>query len=150
MINERGVFTRILAVAGTVLTWFPIAAPILLTLARLGADGRFRFDYLIPAELFPSALVGGLLLFWAAIRSRSHLKLIGWSFGSAIVLLIGSQVLAMVTGLASGAIDARGWVFVVVLGGIIAYALGVVAMAVGGVLLLRDLNKPAMAGKAPQ
>ncbi len=147
MIYDKGVFTRILAVAGTVLSWFPIAAPILLTLARLGMDGRFRFDYLIPAELFPSALVGGLLLLWAAIRSRSHLKLIGWSFGSAIFLLIGSQVLAVLTGLASGAIEARGWVFVVVLAGIIAYVLGVVAMGVGGVLLLRDLNKTAIEGK---
>ncbi len=142
MIYDKGVFTKILAVAGTVLAWFPIAAPVLLALASLGMDGRFRFDYLMPAELFPAALVGGLMLLWAAIRAKAHLKLIAWSFGSAVFLLIGSQVLAMLTGLASGAIDAGGWVFVVVLGGILAYALAVIAMAVGGTRLIRALYKP--------
>ncbi len=141
MISEKGVFTKILAVAGTVLAWFPIATPVLLTLASLGIERMFRFDYLMPAELFPAALVGGLMLLWAAIRAKAPLKLIGWSLGSAVLLLIGSQVLAVASGIASGAIDEGGWVFAVVLGGIIGYALAVIAMAVGGMRLLRTLYK---------
>ncbi len=37
----------------------------------------FRFDYLMPAELFPATLVGGGLLIWAALRAHSRRRLIG-------------------------------------------------------------------------
>jgi hypothetical protein len=40
------------------LAWFPILAPIVFAVGSLLRDGRFRFDYLMPAELFPVVLVG--------------------------------------------------------------------------------------------
>lgn len=139
---KKGVFTKILAIVGTILAWFPILAPVLLSLAKMLADGIFRFDYLMPAELFPFALAGGLLLLWAALRAKTQVKIIGWGLGAAVVLLGGSQALAVVTGLASGSTEPTGWVWAVVLVAIIAYALALVAVAVGGVLLLRDAYKP--------
>ena len=139
--EKKGVFTKILAIGGTVLVWFPILAPVLLSVGFTIRSGRFRLDYLMPAELFPVALVGALMLLWAAIRARSQRKLIGWGLGCAVVLLVGSQLLAVITGLASGEIEPVGWPWALTLGGIIGYALALVVIGVGGVLLLRNLYR---------
>jgi hypothetical protein len=140
--EKKGVFTKILAIVGTVLVWFPILAPILLSVAAFITERVFRFDYLMPAELFPAALVGGGLLIWAALRARSRWGLIGWGFGVAASLLVGGQELAVVTGLASGATEPVGWRWALVLASIVVYSLALVVIGVGGVLLLHDLFKP--------
>jgi len=140
--KDKGVFTRILAIAGTVFVWFPILAPILFSAALFTRARVFHFDYLMPAEFFPFALAGGVLLLWAAIRARSQRGLIGWGLGIAAGLLVGGQALAVATGLASGETDATGWQWALVLGSLIAYILALIAVGVGGVLLLRDLFKP--------
>jgi peptidoglycan/LPS O-acetylase OafA/YrhL len=139
--EKKSVLTKILAIAGTVLVWFPILAPILLSVAVIITEHIFRFDYLMPAELFPAALAGGVLLLWAALRARSHRRLIGWGLGIAVGLLVFGQVLAVVTGLASGETDPAGWWWALVLSAIIVYSLALVVTGVGGVLLLRDLFK---------
>jgi hypothetical protein len=139
--EKKNLFTKILAITGTVLVWLPILAPILFSLARLMSRPFFQIDYLMPAELFPLVLVGGGLLLWAAFRCRKRRGLIGWSLVSALALLVGSQVLAEVTGLASGRTEPTGLPWVLVLGGLIGYILAVVVVGVGGALLLRDLFK---------
>jgi hypothetical protein len=48
-------------------------------------------------------------------------------------------VLAVVTGLASGETEPAGWPWALVLASLAGYALALVAMGVGGALLLRDL-----------
>jgi hypothetical protein len=58
--EKKGGVTIILAILGTVLVWFPILAPVLLSVAAIIKERPFRFDYLMPAELFPAALVGGV------------------------------------------------------------------------------------------
>lgn len=141
--GNKTTLTKILAILGTVLTWLPVLAPVLFSAARFIQARRFRFDYLMPAELFPLFLAGGLLLLWAAARAHSQRGIIGWSFGIAIVLLFGSQVLAVVTGLASGETEPAGLWWAIMLGAIIAYALTIVVMGVGGIFLLRDLFKPS-------
>lgn len=141
--EKKDILTKILAITGTVLVWFPILAPILISVAAFITERMFRFDYLMPAELFPFALVGGSLLLWAALRARSQWKLIGWGFGSAVFLLLGGQGLAVITGLASGETAPAGWRMAVVLAALIAYDLALVAVGVGGVLLLRNLFKPS-------
>jgi hypothetical protein len=141
--KKTGVLTKILAIMGTVLVWFPILAPIPFSAAFLISEHIFRFDYLMPAELFPFALAGAGLLLWAALQARAQQRLIGWGLAAAIGLLVGGQGLAVVTGLASGATEPVGWMMTLVLAAIIAYALALVFIGVGGVLLLRDLFKPA-------
>ncbi len=136
---KKGALTKTLAIAGTVLVWFPILAPVLFSVVAIIQASIFRFDYLMPAELFPAALVGGGALLWAALRARSRRGLIAWGLGVAIAFLIGSQVLAVVTGLASGEREPDGWWRVLVLGSIVVYALAVVVVGVGGGLLLGDL-----------
>jgi len=140
--ENKGVLTKILAIAGTVLVWFPILAPILITTILFTQEQIFRFDYLMPAELGLFVFGGGILLLVAAIRAHFHAKLIGWGLGTALVLLVGGQALAVVTGLADGSTEIGGWQWMLVLGTLVAYVLAIVASGVGGVLLLRDVFKP--------
>ncbi len=141
--SKKDIFTKTLATAGTVLAWLPILAPVLFSAALLIRARIFRFDYLMPAEIFPVALVGGGLLLWAAFRARARRGLIGGSLAGAVVLLAGSQALAVVTGLASGRTEPTGWQWALVLALLALFVLALIAMGVGGVLLLRDFFKTA-------
>ncbi len=134
--------TKALAVAGTALAWFPILAPFVLGLVFRVARGWFRFDYLMPAELFPSALVGGGLLLWAAIRVRSNRRLIGWSLAAAVCMLVGGQALAVLTGLASGEAEPVGLWWALVVLSLVVYVVSVAVMGAGGIRLLRELFSP--------
>lgn len=139
--ENKGALTKILAIAGTIFMWLPILAPIVLSLISLIAHGLFRFDYLMPVELGLFAFGGGILLLVAAIRARSHVKLIGWGLGIALVMVVGGQAIAVVTGLADGWTETGGWQWMLVLGSLIAYTVAVAVVGIGGVLLSRDLFK---------
>jgi hypothetical protein len=139
--EKKDVFTKILAIIGTILMWFPILTPIVLSAASFIGERVFRFDYLMPAELFPSALLGGGLLLWASLRARSRRGLIGWGLAIAVGMLFGGQALAVVTGMASGETEPTAWLMALILVPIGIYALALVAVGVGGVLLARDLFK---------
>jgi peptidoglycan/LPS O-acetylase OafA/YrhL len=106
------------------------------------ARGWFRFDYLMPAELFPSVLVGGGLLLWAAVRVRSNRRLIGWSLAAAVCMLVGGQTLAVLTGLASGDSEPVGFWWALVILSLVVYVVSVAAMGAGGIRLLRELFSP--------
>jgi len=138
-VKETHWWTRALAIGGTGLVWFVLLAPAMAGVIALGAEGTFRFDYLLPAELFPAAGAGGILLLWAALRARSQRSLIGLSLAAAAGLLAGGQALAESTGLATGEIGPSGWPWALVLGTIAAYALALAVIGAGGLLLLRDL-----------
>ncbi len=92
--EKKGVLTKVLAVVGTALVWVPILFTLAISVIGSISDRILRFDYLLPAELFPFALVGSLLL-WAALRARSHQKLIGLGLGAMLVFLIGGQAIAV-------------------------------------------------------
>jgi hypothetical protein len=140
--TKRGFFTKVLALAGTVLAWFPILMTVATSVVGTIGSRVFRLDWLMPAELFPVALVGGGLLMWAALRAHSRRGLIGWGLGIAAGLLVGGQVLAVVTGLASGETEPTGFLWALLVTSIIAYSLALVEIGVAGVLLLRDLLRP--------
>jgi hypothetical protein len=131
--------TRGLAVVGTILVWIPIAAPVVFLLIRLARGGGFGMDYLMPAELFPMVVLGGVLLLVAALLARRRVKWIAWGLGLAVALLVGGQVLAVVSGLANGDTKPEGLPWVLVIASIVGYILAVIAVGVGGVLLARDL-----------
>ena len=139
--EKKDCLTKILAIFGMVLVWFPVLAPFLASTGLFIRSGMFRFDYLMPAELFPSALLGGAMLLWAALRAHSHQKLIGWGLALAVIMLFGGQAVAVVTGLASGETEPTPLLIGLVLGPIVIYALLLVAVGVGGVWLVRDLFK---------
>ncbi len=137
--GKTGVLTKALAVAGTAFTWFPLLAPVAITALAFAAARVWRFDYLMPAELFPLALAGGALLIWAAQRAQMWRRHIAAAYVLMIALLAGGQLLAVATGLASGARAPVGWRWVAVLASLALYALALLATAVGGALLVRDL-----------
>ena len=136
---KRDTLTKILAIAGTVLAWIPILAPFLFSLIILSRGGMFHFDYLMPAELFLVALAGGVLLIWAALRARSRLRLFIWSLSIMVILLVGGQALAVLTGIASGEAEPAGIWMGFILASLAIYVLALAAAGVGGALLLRDL-----------
>ncbi len=137
--QKRDLIARILAILGTVLVWLPLLAPLFFGLVRLAGTGRFQFDFLMPAELFPVLLVGSVLLIVAAVLSHAYRRLIVGSFILAVVLLVGGQGLAVVSGLASGEIEPQGiwWALVIVL--FVLYICALIAVGTGGILLLRRL-----------
>lgn len=104
--------------------------------------GGLRFDYLMPAELFLVALIGGGLLLWAAVRAQRRQGLIGWSLALMVVFLVSVQALAQVTGLASGAAAANGWRLALVMAGLAGYIAALVVLGTGGILLARDVIRP--------
>jgi hypothetical protein len=137
--ERTGLLTKALAAVGVVLAWFPIAATVATSVLGTARARIFRFDYLMPAELFPVALIGGALLLWAALRARSRRGLIGWGLGLAVGLLAGGQALAVATGLASGETAPSGWPWVLVITSLVAYTLALIEIGTAGVLLVRDL-----------
>lgn len=145
--KRNRVFPKFLAIAGTILTWIPILAPLGFSLILLITRKIFRFDYLMPAELFPSALLGAILLFWAACQVKTRRKWIGWSFVASILLLLGSQTFAVITGLASGRTQPVGWPWIIVLTMLAVFTLALISIGIGGVLLIRDLFKPSQPEK---
>lgn len=139
--QKRDGLTKALAIAGTALVWIPLVLPLLFAILAFARARMFRFDYLMPAELFPVVAVGAGLLLWAAFRARSQHKLIAWAIGIAVAALIASQALAVATGLASGETEAAGLPWALVLGLYAIYPLALIVIGVGGVMLLRDLFK---------
>lgn len=131
--------TRVLALVGTVLVWMPILFTVATSVIGTISDRVLRFDYLMPAELFPIALPGAILLLWAALRAHSQQKLIGWGLAAALGFLIGGQVLAVASGLASGAVEPTGWAWAVVVASIALYSLALIEIGIAGILLVRKL-----------
>jgi len=145
--EKKDTLTKTLAITGTVLVWLPLIAPTLFSLVRLLQGGIWRFDYLIPAELFPAVILGSVLLIGAAMRAHVYQRLLAWGLGMIVVMLVGSQVAAVLTGLASGETEPAGWPLWLVAGGLILYTLAALFEAIGGTLLVRDLYRaPGAAG----
>jgi hypothetical protein len=139
--EKKHLLTKWLAALGMGLVWAPLVVPILLTIVLFIQEGRFLLDFLMPAELFLLALVGGLLLLWAAWRARARWGLFGWGLGLAIAFLWGGQLLAEVTGLASGEMQPRGFWWLLVLASLALYVLMLVLLGLGGARLLRALHR---------
>lgn len=130
-----------LAVLGTVLVWIPLVFPVILTIVLFAFRQVFRFDYLMPVELFMFALSGGILLTSVSLFKKTDRKTIIGSLISAIIFLFLTQWVAVVTGLASGNTKPEGLPWILVTGLLAMYTLSIVVLAVGGVLLIKKLFK---------
>ena len=138
--KNKDLLIKIFAYVGTVLIWIPILLPIFLGLVSLVREGLFRFDFLLPAELFAVILSGAVLLIWAVFLAKTNRVAVLVSFGIAIASLVGSQVVAVLTGLASGESEPTGspWIIVTALIGI--FNLSVIGLGIVGTFLIRKLN----------
>jgi hypothetical protein len=144
--GKTDILTKILAISGSALVWLTILLPVILGAIHMIRAGRFVFDFLIPAEIFPAPLLGSLLLLWAAVRARRRRAAIGWWLAAVIGFLGLVQALAEVTGLASGETGVGSWqgVLVIALFGLFWAALLVIAL--GGLLLAHDVFKVGLEG----
>ncbi len=132
-----------LARFGTVLTWLPIVFAVAISVAGSVATGVVRFDVLAPAELFPIFVAGGALIVAAAFRSGRRRVAAATSVAAGWAFLIGSQAVAVMTGLADGSRDPTGWPWLVAAGAVVAYGLAVIVAGVVGWALARDLAAEA-------
>jgi len=137
--NER--LSLILAITGDALVWFPIAFTAALSLIRLAQTGMPLFDYLMPAELFPVALAGTVILLLAAFRLGIYKKKIGISAAVFIGAPLLGQAVAVVTGLASGETEIGGieWAAVLVL--LAVFIAAEVFLGIAGIGLARKIRK---------
>lgn len=135
---RRRRWALVLAIMGTVLVWLPIVAPLVLGLGMWIGRGRLLVDYLMPGELFALILAGGLLLLTAALVQRHRQLVVALLLGGSVALLVGSQGIAVATGLASGRNEATGWRLVAVM---VPYALFVAAAVGLGVLGIRMVGE---------
>ena len=137
--NDKNTLTKILAITGSLMVWFDILLPFVFCVGAFIGDRIFRFDYMLPAEIFPVPLIGGLLLWWAALRARSNHRIIGWGLLTAVAALVGGQVIAVITGLASGAIPPEGGPWIIVMASLLLFILALIVVGVGGIQLLQAL-----------
>ena len=138
--------TRSLVIAGVILTWFPILATLITAVFASIIERSFLFDFLMPAELGVFAILGTSLLLWAAIRLKSMIKPIAWSLALMIILLFGSQALAVATGLATGERPSSDAMFYVVMGMLMMYSVILILPAILGTRLLRQAFKTDTSG----
>ena len=141
--QNRGVLTKLLATAGTLLALFPVVVPLVFGVTRLIRMGQLMVDFLMPFELFFVVLAGAALLIWAAIRARSRLKLIAGSLVAALALAAIALATASLTGLDSNPALQNSISNTLVMGLLIAADVAIAVMGVGGILLLLDLFRPA-------
>lgn len=133
--SARLLVARILAVVGVVLTAIPLVAPLVLGAIVSILSGVPRLDYLMPGELFPLAVAGGVLLVVAAFLLRRRRVLAGVIAGAMVLLFVAVGIAAGLTGLASGAHPADGWRLGLVATVYVGYVAAVAALVVCGVCL---------------
>ncbi|MDO9523907.1 MAG: hypothetical protein Q7J08_09420 [Methanocorpusculum sp.] len=131
--HQRAAF--VCAVTGSVLLWIPIGLMIVTAIIGSISAGRLLMDYFMPAELFFLVLAGWILLVVGSVlsqRTRIPVVIIGLvAFG----LLIGCQLIAVMSGLSSGAIPAEGFIWYLVLGMLILYDVLVIVLGIVGIRL---------------
>lgn len=137
--KRSDVFTKALALVGTLVVLVPIAAPIFFSAVSLIQGEGLRFDWLMPAELGIVALVGGVLVVLAALRAHDRRMLIGITAGIAIAAPVVGAVIATLTGLANGEVEPGGWESAVVLVFFALFGAALLALGVEGGILSRDL-----------
>lgn len=137
--------TRILANAGTLFVWFPILAPIVFSILSLSRRGVFHFDYLMPIELFPIALLGSIFLIWVERRMHTQHKIAAWGLLIGVGVAVTGQLIAVLTGIASGAAEPTGWGWLLIILSIAIFILALIVIGIRGIFLLRYLYRTTSA-----
>jgi len=136
--RQRAAF--VCAVTGSVLLWIPIGLMIVTAIIGSLSAGKLLMDYLMPAELFFLVLAGWVLLIIGSALSqtmRGPVVIIG---AASVVVLIGSLILAVVSGFASGVVPAEGPIWYLVLGMLILYDLLVIVLGILGIRLSYEVK----------
>ncbi len=133
--------TKFLGIGGTVLIWFPIFASIVTGIIGSIMSRQVLFDFLMPAELAFFAILGGIMLIWAAIRAKIKIKPMVWLLILLIVMLFGSQGIAVASGIASGERSGTGWMFYLIIGMLGVYTFFLIILGILGILTVKAISK---------
>ena len=134
--NTRMLAAKITAIAGSVLLLFPVAFMLVISIPGSIMRGSFIMDFLIPAELGLFVLIGALLLLAGAILGKRQVKLVALGIGLLALTIVGGQLLAMASGLATSTdAEPEGLAFLVIIGSIILYDIFMVLLSIVGVRL---------------
>ncbi len=137
--GKRDALAKTLAIIGVVLVALPILAPLVFGLLSVARTGGFRFDYLMPFEVYPLTLVGLVLILVAALRSRLRRRPVGISIGMMLGGVLLGAVAAQLTGIANSEETLETWRYAVTIGFGAISIIGQVMLIVVGVMLIRDL-----------
>lgn len=137
--ENKGLFTKILAVSGAVLVWIPILFTLITGILGSISMGELSIDYLMPAEMFLFALAGAVLLLWAAVRSKLCLKLLAAGFVAMPIFMIAAQAVASASGMANGNNPSEGLPLAAVIVMLVLYTLALVYLCVVSVMFLKML-----------
>ncbi|MDI6860890.1 MAG: hypothetical protein QMD25_02590 [Caldisericia bacterium] len=139
--KKIGLIDKIIAITGTVLIWIPIIAPLFFALLSLFYFKKFRFDYLMTMEFFLLILIGVILLIIVSLRTKKSIK----NIVICSLVLIGSfflpQLIAQLTGVASGETELTTTMFTILITFVIIYILALIILGVFGILLVKKLVK---------
>lgn len=130
---------RILVYIGAACIWLPLITPLIFSIIHLFMTGSLMIDYLMPAELLPMVLVGGVLFTYIAFRIRSHRLIISLSAAGTVLLFLAISVAASLTGLASGANEPEGWRLFLVMSLLAGYIIDVIVLGLGGISLIKHM-----------
>lgn len=142
----KSTLTKIFALGGTILLWGPILFMFLTSIVGSIMSREFLFDYLMLAEVFFIVAPGLALLILASIFARTFVKWFAWGTGAILATLAGGQLLAVASGIASGAHAPSGFAFAVIIAAIVDFNLLIIALAVLGIVLVWRVfsKKPAV------
>jgi uncharacterized membrane protein len=97
-------------------------------------------DYLLPAELFFVEVIGCILLIIASLLANIMKKIIIIMSIVIVVVLPACQLIAVVSGLASGAMTPEGWIWYLVLGLLFIYDIMIVVIGILGIRLIYKIH----------
>ena len=136
--------TKGMAITGSVLLLLPL--PLAFASVGILPQGLTWMELLAVAamDLTPAVLVGGSLLMWAALRARSHARMIGLSLALSASVPVAAVALNAAT--AGRALEGESWYVAI---GAASFWLGATLAGLGGLLLLRRLFSPVPMSESP-
>lgn len=118
----------------------PIAFMLIISMHPLITEGKLLIDFLIPLEVFPIVFAGAGILTLIACKTNIYKKRICTMAVLLVVMFVGGQYIAVVTGIADGNSPASGWPLIIVYATIIFFDVLTVIIGIQGICLYKKLR----------
>ncbi|MCX5775852.1 MAG: hypothetical protein NTV44_05825 [Firmicutes bacterium] len=133
--SRKILLEKILAIAGSALMLVPVCFTVFISFMGIISGSGYNFDYLLPAELFPFALAGMILLILAAFFAKTFRRAIFGCSGAIAVIFIAGIIYLQVSGVASGATEPTALTIGLTIALMAVYSLLTVLIGIFGILL---------------
>jgi hypothetical protein len=131
---------RIATLLGTFLLLAPIIFMLILSIFPLVKEGKLLIDFLIPLEVFPIVLAGTGILTLIACKTNIYKKRICSMAILLVIMFVGGQYIAVLTGIADGGTPATGWPLIIVFTSIIIFDVLTVIIGIHGIYTYKKLR----------